>query len=55
MNNLLPKKIAGLAADVVSKNKAAGRTISCAESCTGGLVSGAITEILIRRRSKCLA
>jgi nicotinamide-nucleotide amidase len=45
MNNLLPKKIASLAADVVSKNKAAGRTISCAESCTGGLVSAAITEI----------
>jgi nicotinamide-nucleotide amidase len=45
MNNLLPKKIASLAADIVLKNKAAGRTISCAESCTGGLVSAAITEI----------
>jgi nicotinamide-nucleotide amidase len=45
MNNVLPKAIAAMAAKVVAHNQASGRTISCAESCTGGLVSAAITEI----------
>ncbi len=45
MHNLLPADIAELAAKVVSQNKALGRTIACAESCTGGLVSSAITEV----------
>jgi nicotinamide-nucleotide amidase len=45
MLNLLPKHIAALATKVVSQNKAAGRTVACAESCTGGLVSGALTEV----------
>lgn len=42
---LLPDDIAGLAERVVNENHAAGRTIALAESCTGGLVSAAITEI----------
>jgi nicotinamide-nucleotide amidase len=43
--NLLPDDIAALAGRVVAENAAVGRTIATAESCTGGLVAGAITEI----------
>lgn len=43
--SLLPEDIAALAARVVSENAAAERMIATAESCTGGLVAGAITEI----------
>lgn len=42
---LLPDEITQLAARVVAENAAAGRKIVTAESCTGGLVSAAITEI----------
>jgi nicotinamide-nucleotide amidase len=42
---LLPDDIAALAARVVAENRAAGRTIALAESCTGGLVAAALTEI----------
>ncbi len=42
---LLPADITDLAARVVAENRAAGRTVATAESCTGGLVAGAITEI----------
>ena len=42
---LLPDDIDRLAARVVAENRAAGRMIATAESCTGGLVAGAITEI----------
>ncbi len=42
---LLPADITALAARVVAENRAAGRTVATAESCTGGLVAGAITEI----------
>ena len=45
MKSVLPAKIAKLAGQVVSENRAAGRMIALAESCTGGLVSAAITEI----------
>ena len=45
MNTVLPKAIAAMAQKVVAENKDIGRMISCAESCTGGLVSAAITEI----------
>lgn len=45
MNSILPTEIAELAQRVVSENAARGRTIALAESCTGGLVSAAITEI----------
>lgn len=43
--SLLPDEIIALAARVVAENRAAGRTIALAESCTGGLVAAAITEI----------
>jgi nicotinamide-nucleotide amidase len=42
---LLPDDIAALAARVVAENAAAGRKVVLAESCTGGLVAGALTEI----------
>ncbi len=45
MKSLLPAKIAKLAERVIAENKAAGRTIALAESCTGGVVSAALTEI----------
>lgn len=45
MNSMLPVEVFQLAAEVVARNKAAGRMIVTAESCTGGLVAGAITEI----------
>ena len=45
MESLLPEDLAALAARVVAENKAAGRRIALAESCTGGLVSAALTEI----------
>lgn len=43
--SLLPKDLADLAARVIAENRAAGRTVALAESCTGGLVSAALTEI----------
>lgn len=45
MSSLLPGEIVALARRVVEENRAAGRTLVLAESCTGGLVAGAITEI----------
>ena len=44
-NPLLPADIVALARRVVEENRAAGRTVAVAESCTGGLVAAAITEI----------
>ncbi|KWV93003.1 CinA family protein [Erythrobacter sp. YT30] len=44
-NSILPADIAELAARVVAENREAGRMVATAESCTGGLVAGAITEI----------
>lgn len=43
--HLLPQDIADLARQVVSENRAAGRTVAVAESCTGGLVAAALTEV----------
>ena len=43
--NLLPALLVDKAREVVEANRAAGRRITVAESCTGGLVSAAITEI----------
>jgi nicotinamide-nucleotide amidase len=43
--SLLPSDIIALARRVVEENRAAGRTVALAESCTGGLVAAAITEI----------
>ena len=42
---LLPDDIVALARRVVEENRAAGRKIALAESCTGGLVAAALTEI----------
>ncbi|MCG2840043.1 CinA family protein [Sandaracinobacter sp. RS1-74] len=39
------KELTDLAKEVVEKNRIAGRRISTAESCTGGLVAAALTEI----------
>ena len=43
--SLLPAELIALAERVIAENKAAGRTVALAESCTGGLVSAALTEI----------
>ena len=43
--SLLPKTLVKLAEKVVATNKEVRRTIALAESCTGGLVAAAITEI----------
>ena len=43
--SLLPTDIEALARPVIEENAAAGRTITLAESCTGGLVAAALTEI----------
>ncbi len=42
---LLPPDIVDLATKVVEANQESGRTIALAESCTGGLVCAAITEV----------
>ena len=44
-DRLLPQQLFDKAAEVVTANRGAGRRIAIAESCTGGLVSAAITEI----------
>ena len=43
--NILPDDVIALAQRVVTENIAAGRMLAVAESCTGGLVSAALTEI----------
>ncbi|WP_394664378.1 CinA family protein [uncultured Sphingomonas sp.] len=45
MDVLLPRELIELAERVVVANRAAGRRVALAESCTGGLVSAALTEI----------
>ena len=44
-DSLLPKEVVALARRVVEENAAIGRRVAVAESCTGGLVAAAITEI----------
>ena len=44
-DSLLPEDIVALARRVVTENQALGRRVALAESCTGGLVSAALTEI----------
>ena len=45
MDSILPAELVEAARGVVEANLAAGRRVSLAESCTGGLVAAAITEI----------
>ncbi len=42
---LLPAEMDELARRVIEENRAAGRRLAVAESCTGGLVAAALTEI----------
>ncbi len=42
---LLPGELVDMARQVIEANRAAGRRIAVAESCTGGLVAAALTEI----------
>ncbi len=44
-DSMLPPEIVALAKRVIAENLAAGRTVALAESCTGGLVAAALTEI----------
>jgi len=44
-DRLLPQELFDKAAEVVEANRKAGRRMAVAESCTGGLVCGALTEI----------
>jgi nicotinamide-nucleotide amidase len=44
-DTLLPPQLVEKARAVIDANRAAGRKISVAESCTGGLVCAALTEI----------
>ena len=44
-DGLLPKELVDKAREVVEANRKAARRIAVAESCTGGLVSSALTEI----------
>lgn len=43
--NLLPEDLTTLAERVIAENRAIGRTVVLAESCTGGLVCTALTEV----------
>lgn len=45
MDTVLPAELVAAARKVIEANRAAGRRITVAESCTGGLVCGALTEI----------
>ncbi|MEO5867517.1 MAG: CinA family protein [Sphingomonas sp.] len=45
IDTILPAALVAAAKHVVDANTAAGRRVAVAESCTGGLVSAAITEI----------
>ncbi len=45
MTSLLPDDLTDLARRVIAENAALGRTVALAESCTGGLVCAALTEI----------
>lgn len=42
---MFPEDILSLAADAVSRLTESGRTVATAESCTGGLIAAALTEV----------
>ena len=43
--SILSEDLTALAAQVIAANREAGRVVALAESCTGGLVAAALTEI----------
>ena len=43
--SIFPEDIAGLSREIVTRFAAEGRMIATAESCTGGLIAGALTDI----------
>ncbi|MFC7537665.1 CinA family protein [Sphingomonas sp. GCM10030256] len=45
MDSLLPAELVAKAREVVEANRGLGRRVAVAESCTGGLVCAALTEI----------
>ncbi|MBV1916444.1 MAG: CinA family protein [Sphingomonadaceae bacterium] len=45
MESMLPDDVIALARRVIEENAKKGRRVALAESCTGGLVSAALTEI----------
>lgn len=45
MDTLLPRELVEAAQKVIEANRAVGRRVAVAESCTGGLVAAALTEI----------
>ena len=45
MDTVLPPELIAAARKTIEANRAAGRRIAVAESCTGGLVSAALTEL----------
>jgi nicotinamide-nucleotide amidase len=45
LDYVLPRQLIDLAQRVIGENRAAGRRLVTAESCTGGLVAAALTEI----------
>jgi nicotinamide-nucleotide amidase len=45
VESIFPDDVLALARRVVEENTKAGRKIATAESCTGGLVAAALTEI----------